>query len=58
MDILLAIVYQNTVIIIGRWSSNSFLRYIQIQVRNLRKFISDIMSVNKALYTIPKEEAI
>ena len=43
MEILLARVYPETIMIIGRWSSNAFLRYIRIQVTDLSKGISNLI---------------
>ena len=37
----------------GRWYRNAFLQYIRVQVRNLIKGISTLMTNNQALYTIP-----
>ena len=48
MDIFLDRVYTETIIIIGRWYRNAILRYIWIQVSDLRKTISDLMDGDKA----------
>ena len=54
IELFLSRVYPETIMIIGRCSKNSFLRYIQIRFRNLRKFISDLMAGEKAFCTIPE----
>ena len=54
MELYLAKVYPETIMIMGRWASSSFLRYIHIQVIGLSKGISTLMTNNHALYTIPE----
>ena len=56
-DYLLEI-FPETIMIIGQWSSNSFLWYIRIQVSDHSKGIIDLMVSNKALYTIPEAKGI
>ena len=56
--VFLARVYLELIVIIGRWYSNSFLWYIQIQVSELSKGVSNLMVSNIAFYTIPKVEVI
>ena len=46
MELYLAKVYQETIMIMGRWASSAFLRYIRIQVSDLRKGISTLMTTN------------
>ena len=58
MELFLAIVYPETMMIIGIWSINAFLWYIGIQVRNLSKGIRDLMVSLRAFYTIPESEVI
>ena len=58
MEIFPVRVYPETITIIGRWSSNAFLRYIWIQVSGLSKFIRYLMVPTRAFYTIPKAEVI
>ena len=58
MELYLAKVYQETIMIMGRWSSSAFLRYIRIQVSDLRKSISTLMTNSHAFYTIPKIEIV
>ena len=42
----------------GRLASNAFLWYIRIQVRNLSKVISTLMTNKNKLYTIPEAEIV
>ena len=42
--------------IIGQWSSNYFLWYIRIQVRNPRKGISDLTVTTQVFYQITEAE--
>ena len=58
MEIFLAIVYPETVMIIGRWSRNSLPWYIQIQVSGLSKVISDLMVSTQYFYTLPEAEVV
>ena len=44
--------------IMGRWASSAFLRYIHIQVSDLRKVISNLMTKNHYFYTIPEIEVV
>ena len=54
MELYLAKVYPETIMIMGRWASSSFMRYIRIQVSDLRKCISALMKNNHDFYTIPE----
>ena len=56
MEIYLAKVYPETIMIMGRWASSDFLRYILIQVSEISKGISTLMTYNHAFYTIPEIE--
>ena len=56
MELYLSKVYPETIMIMGRWASSAFIQYIRIQVSDLRKVISTLMSNNHALYTIPEVE--
>ena len=58
MELYLAKVYPETIMIMGRWASSAFLRYILIQVRDISKGISTLMKNNHAFYTIPKIEVV
>ena len=52
MELYLEKVYLETIIIMGRWSSSAFMQYIRIQIIDLRKDISNLMTNNHAFYTI------
>ena len=52
MELYLAKVYPETIMIVGRWASSAFLRYILIQVSDLSKGISTLMKKNHDFYTI------
>ena len=54
MELYLAKVYPETIMIMGRWASRAFLRYIGIQVSDLIKGISTLMKNNHAFYKIPE----
>ena len=58
IELLLARVYPETIMIIGWWSRNAFLRYNRIQVRYLSKGISNLVVSTRSFYTIPKAEVI
>ena len=58
MEIYLAKVYPETIMIMGRWASSSFLQYIRIQVSELSKGINDLMKNNHAFYTISEIEVV
>ena len=51
-------VYLKTIIIMGQWASSAFLRYNRIQVSDLSKGISTLMTNNHAFYTIPEIEVV
>ena len=53
MELYLEKVYPETIIIMGRWASSAFMRYICIHISNLSKGISNLMTKNHAFYTIP-----
>ena len=42
----------------GQWASNAFLRYIHIQVSNLIKGNSTLMTKKKAFYPIPEADIV
>ena len=48
MELYLAKVYPETIMIMGRCSSSAFLRYIRIQVSDLSKGTSNLMTKNHA----------
>ena len=54
MELYLAKVYPETIMIMGRWKRRSFLRYIRIQASDLSKGIITLMTNNHAFYTIPE----
>ena len=58
MELYLAKVYLETIMIMGWWSSSAFLRYILIQISNLSKDISTLMTTNNAFYTMPEIEVV
>ena len=58
MKLSLAKVYPETIMIMGQWARSAFLRCIRIQVSDLSKCISTLMTTNQALYTIPKIEFV
>ena len=58
MERYLAKVYPETIMIMGRWASSAFLWYIRIQVSDIRKGISTLMTNNHAFYTIPEIEVV
>ena len=58
MELYLAKVYPETILIMGHWASNTFLRYIRIQVSDISKGISTLMTNNHAFYKIPEIEVV
>ena len=54
MELYLAKVYPETIVIMGQWASSAFLRYIHIQVSDLSKSIITLMTNNHAFYAIPE----
>ena len=58
MELYLAKVYTETIMIMGRWVRSAFLRYIRIQVSDLSKCISTLTTNNHAFYTIPEIEVV
>ena len=58
MELYLAKVYPEKIIIMGRWASSALLWYIRIQVSDLSKGISTLMTNNHAFYTIPEIEVV
>ena len=53
MELYLAKVFLETIMIMGRWASIAFLQYIRIQFSDLSKGISTLMTTNNNFYTIP-----
>ena len=58
MELYLDKVYPETIMIMERWESSAFLRYIRIQVTDLSKGISNLLKTNHALYKIPEIEVV
>ena len=58
VELYLAKVYPETRMVMGRWASSTFLRYICIQVSKLIKGNSTLMTTNQAFYTIPEIEVV
>ena len=58
MELYLAEVYLKTIIIMGQWANIAFLRYIRIQVSDLSKGVSTLMTTNHAFYTILEIEVV
>ena len=58
MELYLEKVYPETIMIMGRWASSAFLRYIRIQVSELSKVTSALMTTNHTFYTIPEIEVV
>ena len=58
MELYPAKVYPETIMIMGRWASSAFLRYIRIQVSDISKGISTLMTNNHAFYTIPEIKVV
>ena len=58
MELYLAKVYPETIMIMGHWASSAFLRYIHIQVRDISKGIRNLMTNHHTFYTIPEIEVI
>ncbi|MGH7974184.1 MAG: hypothetical protein ACREBR_01565 [bacterium] len=58
MAMYLAHVPTCTIMLIGRWSSDSFLRYIRRQVQQFSTGVSEQMLTNQSFYTIPEVNII
>ena len=58
MELYLAKVYPETIMIVVQWEIRAFLRYIRIQFSDLSKGISTLMTNNHDLYTIPEIEFV
>jgi hypothetical protein len=57
MAMFLAGVPVETIQLIGRWQSQTFMRYIRIQVQQMTKGVADVMTANPDFFTIEGEEA-
>ena len=58
MELYLAKVYPETIMIMGLWASSDFQQYIHIQVSDIRKGISTLMTNNHTFYKIPEIEVV
>ena len=58
MELYLAKVYPEKIMIMGLWASSVFLRYVRIQVSDISKGISTLMTNTHAFYTIPEIEVV
>ena len=58
MELSIQILYSETIMSIGIWYRNAFVRYIRIQVSNLSKRIRDLMVSIRDFYTVPETEVI
>ena len=58
MEIFIAKVYPETIMIMWQWDSNAFLSYILIQVGDLIKGIIAFMKNKQAFYTIPEADIV
>ena len=54
MELFPAKFYPETIMIMGKRAINAFLRYICIQVSDLSKGISNLVTNKQAFYTIPE----
>ena len=52
MEFYLAKVYPETIMIMGRWEISTFLRYTRIQISDLSKGISTLMTNKQDFYKI------
>ena len=57
MVMFLAGVPVETIQLIGRWRSQTFMRYIRIQVQQMTNGVADIMTANPNFLTIKGKEA-
>ena len=51
MELYLAKVYPETIMIMGQWASSAFLWYIRIHAGDLSKGISTLMTNNHSFFT-------
>ena len=56
MELYLAKVYPAILMVMGRWARSAFLRYISIQVSDLSKVISTLLTNNHTFYTVTEIE--
>ena len=58
MELYLSKVYLEAIMLMGQWERSALLWYIHIQVSDLSKGISTLMTNNHAFYTIPGIEVV
>ena len=58
MELYLAKVHPETIMIMGRWASSAFMPYIHIQVSDLSKGIITLTTKNHSFYTIPEIKVV
>ena len=58
VELYLAKVYPETIMIMEQWTGSAFLRYIRIQFSDLSKSISTLTTNKKVFYTIPEIEVV
>ena len=46
-----------TIQLIGRWRSQTFMRYIRIEVQQMTKGVADVMTTNPNFSTIDRDKA-
>ncbi|KAI2509947.1 hypothetical protein MHU86_4512 [Fragilaria crotonensis] len=57
MAMFLAGVPAETIQLIGRWRSQTFMRYIRIQVQQMTRGVADVMTTNPEFFTIDRKDA-
>ena len=57
MQLFLAKIPTYTIMLLGRWSSDAFLRYLRRQVLEFSRGLSEVMNENE-FYTIPEIERV
>ena len=58
MELFIYKLYPETLMIMGRWSRSSFLRCIHIQVSNLSKGMSTLMTKKQSFYKIMEAKIV
>ena len=56
MAMFLAGVPAETIQLIGRWRSQTFMRYIRIQVQQMTRGVADVMTANPEFFMIDRKE--
>ena len=57
MAVFLAGVPVETIQLIGRWRSQTFMRYIRIQVQQMTKGVADVVTTNPNFFAIDRDKA-